>query len=171
MVLKRHLFLVGFMGAGKSSVGKLLAKRLDTLFVDLDEVIVKTCGQSINEIFARHGEEYFRDVETDALRCLDYRQPVVVATGGGILERRGNADIIRSKGVMIYLDASWETVYRRISTSSNRPILQQKTVEEVRSLFQRRQAAYRCADMCVNTDDCTIEMVVDKIVSNIENGD
>ena len=145
----RNVFLVGFMGAGKSLVGAALAARRGHRFIDLDERLRERFEASIPEIFAVHGEGVFRAAETDELaRCAD-EQGVVVATGGGTFCIGANREIISgSKGVSVYLDLPWEELDRRLAVdNSGRPKYDDR--EQARSLYEERQPEYRRADVVI----------------------
>ena len=145
----RNVFLVGFMGAGKSSVGAALAARLGHRFIDLDERLRKRFEASIVEIFAVHGEGVFRAAETDELaHCAD-EQGVVVATGGGTFCIGANREIIGgSKSVSVYLDLPWKELDRRLAVdNSGRP--KYDDAEQARNLFEERQPEYRHADVII----------------------
>jgi shikimate kinase len=161
----RNIYLVGFMGAGKSSVGAALAARRGHRFIDLDERLRERFEASIPEIFAVHGEGVFRAAETDELgRCAD-KQGVVVATGGGTFCIGANREIISgSKGVSVYLDLPWEELDRRLAVdNSGRP--KYDDAEQARSLFGERQPEYRHADVVIalkgseNPDEVAAQVV------------
>jgi shikimate kinase len=118
-----NIVLVGFMGSGKSSVGRELARQTGLRFEDTDLLIRSRVGQSIPEIFAAHGEAFFRAQEHAALRELQTRQQFVLATGGGIVLDRANRMILRSLGPVICLTADEETIWARVGRNRNRPLL------------------------------------------------
>ncbi|HWL54174.1 MAG TPA: shikimate kinase [Chthoniobacteraceae bacterium] len=122
--LSTNLVLVGFMGSGKSSVGRLLATYLGFRFVDTDAMVVKKAGQPISEIFAQRGEAAFREEETAALRSLVGKQLLVVATGGGIVEREENHPLLHEVGFVVALSATEEVIFERVSRNNKRPLLQ-----------------------------------------------
>ena len=148
----RNIYLVGFMGAGKSSVGAVVAARLGRRFIDLDERVGERFGVSIPEVFAVHGEGVFRAAETDELaRCAD-EQDAVVATGGGAFCVGANREIIsESKGVSVYLDLPWKELDRRLAVDNGgRPMYGHS--EQARSLFEERRPEYRRADVIINIE-------------------
>jgi shikimate kinase len=112
------------MGCGKSSVGRILATKLGFTFADTDQLIVARAGMEIPEIFAARGEEGFREVEADALRSLAGKDRTVVATGGGIVMRPGNVEMLRGLGFVVWLRASEEIIFERVSRNDRRPLLQ-----------------------------------------------
>ena len=152
MVRMRRIFLVGFMGAGKSSVGAAVADRLGLRFVDLDEEIGKRLGTTIAEIFAGRGEAVFRAAEHDELaRCADL-DDVVVATGGGAFCSESNRDIIhRSGGVSVFLDVPWEELRTRLVRDHfDRPMYDD--TGQAQRLFEERLQHYQRANLKVSLD-------------------
>lgn len=135
------IYLCGFMGCGKSTVGMQLAKKLDCPFVDMDAYIEETAGMKIPEIFEKHGEPHFRDLETQAIRDLAGRDGVI-ACGGGAMLREVNADIAAEHGSVVYLDVPFATCYDRIA-DSDRPIVRRSTREELEDLYNTRNPIYR----------------------------
>ncbi len=135
------IFLCGFMGCGKSTVGAKLAKHLDCPFVDMDTYIEEQAGMTIPEIFAQHGEPHFRDLETEAIRALASRDGVI-ACGGGAMLREENAQIAAAHGSVVYLDVPFHVCYRRIA-DSDRPIVRRSTREELQALYDKRRIIYQ----------------------------
>jgi len=147
-----NVYLVGFMGAGKSSVGAALAARLGHRFIDLDQRLSERFGASISEVFAVHGEGVFRAAETDELaRCAD-EQDAVVATGGGAFCDGANREIISgSKGVSVYLDLPWGELDRRLAADNGgRPMYDD--AEQAHSLFEKRRPEYLRADVVITLE-------------------
>lgn len=142
----RNIVLIGFMGSGKSSVGRLLARLLAGRFVDTDQLVVKQAGCEITEIFQKHGEEHFRQLETDALTSLRGQTGLVIATGGGIVLRPENVALLHELGFTVWLTASEDVIFNRVSRNKRRPLLHtedpRKTVTE---LFARRRDLYAAA--------------------------
>jgi shikimate kinase len=118
-----NIVLVGFMGSGKSSVGRRLALATGHRFVDTDEIIVERCGKPIAAIFAEEGEARFREIETETLRSLVGVCGIILATGGGIVLRPENRGVLREIGVITWLDASPDTLFERVSRTRKRPLL------------------------------------------------
>lgn len=162
---RKNIALIGFMGAGKSTIGTLLARRLGMRFVDLDEDISREAGMSIPEIFQREGEEGFRDHESRALRENLHGEGKVLACGGGIILRPENVDLLRERCTVIYLQAGRETILQRVGGGEGRPLLAAGDVaERVEELMARREEAYRrAAHVVVTTDERTPEEVVEEI--------
>ena len=164
----KSVFLTGFMGAGKSTVGQLTADLLNMPFVDLDERIVQREKRSIATIFAKDGEEYFRNCETDLLSELKEETAAVYATGGGIVVRDVNREAMSSMGKIVYLSASWPTLQERLKNSVDRPLVAPgKKWDELKSLWVKRQTFYSEADIIVNVDGLTPSEVARNILAEL----
>jgi len=155
-----NVILVGFMGAGKSSVGRLLARRLGRCFVETDEMITSVEGLSIPEIFAAKGEAHFRAAEEDALRLLAMKRGEVMATGGGLPCREGRPAALRALGTVVWLSADFETLYRRALAAGERPMLAGRTRAEAEALYRSREPYYRQADLVIDTGTSGVDEVV-----------
>lgn len=140
--MRKHLFLTGMMGSGKTTMGVELARQLGAAFVDLDEEIVRREGKSIPEIFEKQGEVGFRTCETRALEAVCQRTPCVVATGGGIVLRDENVSLMHGAGVVVLLDRPLETMIRDVS-AEGRPNLAGSKEERMRTLYAQREGRYR----------------------------
>jgi shikimate kinase len=162
------IFLTGFMGSGKSTVGRRLAQRLGFSFVDLDQLLVEREGRSIPEIFAAHGEAYFRDCESALLAEQAGSAKTVYATGGGIVGRQENLALMKRAGTVIYLRLAWPTLERRLSRASGRPLADPKRgVAAIRQLWQSRLPWYEEADLVIDADRLNVNGVVDAIVKKL----
>jgi shikimate kinase len=164
------ILLVGFMGTGKSVVGKRLAARLGRRFVDLDAEIAAAAGQSIPEIFAAEGEGGFRDRETAALRALaeeatDQRAARVIATGGGVLGREENVALLRRLGTLVCLTARPAVILERTRPWRDRPLLAgaPDPATVVERLLAERAPRYALANHAIDTSDRSVEEVVEEI--------
>ncbi len=134
------------MGSGKSSVGRLIAGRLGFQFMDTDTLVVQRGGMEIAEIFKREGEERFRDLETAALESLAHLQRCVIATGGGVVLRERNRELLRELGFVVLLTAGEEVIFERISRNAKRPLLQTPNPREtVAQMLAARQPCYAAA--------------------------
>ena len=154
-----NLILIGFMATGKSTLAKALAPGLGFDVVDTDDLIVKRAGKPITDIFSEVGQDGFRDLECEVLRDLLNRERMVISTGGGIVTRAANIELIRSLGMVIWLDASIDVIIERASKSDDRPLLNtgdpRRSVEE---LMAKRIELYReAADECIDVDDLSSE--------------
>ena len=161
-----NIYLVGFMGAGKTTVARALERALDWPLIDTDERIVRQEGKSIAEIFADDGEEAFRRIETETLRDLSREGKRIISCGGGVAMREENRRIMKASGTTILLEASPETILERVRHDDRRPLLRgRKTVEGIRELLEERMPAYRlAADDTVTVDHRTPEEVARKIM-------
>ena len=140
--MTKTVFLCGFMGCGKSTVGKVAAGMLGVQFVDLDEFIEQQQEMSIPVIFSKKGEEFFRDCETNAIKDFDGKG-AVVATGGGALLREENAEAAQAAGVVIFIDTDFETCYERIKDDPHRPIAYNSTKQQLKDRFEQRRPLYQ----------------------------
>jgi len=144
--LSTNLVLVGFMGSGKSSVGRLLATYLGFQVVDTDALVIQAAGMPISEIFAREGEEVFRDYEAKALASLLGKTNLVVATGGGIVIRESNRPLLRQLGFVVGLVANEEIIFERVSRNNKRPLLQTPNPRQtISELLAKRVPFYEAA--------------------------
>ncbi len=145
--MKRHLYLTGYRGSGKTSVGHILTEPLGLPLIDLDAEIESTAQKTIREIFAEGGEQRFRDLEANELARFAAGEPAIVSLGGGAILRQSNFDLIRETGWSVWLDADAETLASRISgdvtTADRRPSLTSQTgIDEIRSLLDQRRPIY-----------------------------
>ena len=151
--LPPNLILVGFMGTGKSTLGRHLAQLWRRRFLDTDHEIERQAKMSIPDIFAKHGEAEFRRLERDWVERHMPAGGAVIATGGGLVVPEGMADLLKSKGVVVCLFASPETIYRRTASSTHRPLLQtEDPLSRIRDLLAKREPAYLRAGTSVLTD-------------------
>ena len=166
---RRSVVLVGMMGAGKSSVGRRLAVRLGVPFVDADVEIEKAAGMTISEIFAAHGEPYFRAGETRVIARLLEGGPQVLATGGGAFMNADTRAAIRAKGISVWLRATLDVLNRRIKRRSDRPLLKSAAdpAEMLRKLIEERDPVYAEADLTVESRDEPHETIVDEILEGL----
>ena len=166
---KNHIFLIGFMGSGKSTVAKYLSSAYQMKQIEMDEQIEKNEGRSISSIFEKEGEEYFRTLETELLKSLDPRETFVVSCGGGAAVKEENVREMKEKGRIILLSAQPETVYVRVKNSHNRPLLEgNMNVSYIKNLMDKRQKLYeRAADFQVKTDGRTAEDIGEEIIKQI----
>jgi shikimate kinase len=161
--------LVGFMGSGKSSVGRHIADALRGRFVDTDRLVVTGAGRSIEEIFATSGEARFRQEESRALRSLVGGDRLVVATGGGIVTVPENLPILKQLGFVVWLTAAEEVLWERVSRNKKRPLLQTENPREtVHTLLEKRNPLYECAsDIKVDTTSLTHAQVAALICEKV----
>ena len=161
---KRNLILVGFMGTGKSSTGKVLAQRLGREFMDMDSIIEAREGKPIPQIFAGQGEPYFRQLERALVQELAARDNLVIAPGGGIVLNPDNIRDFSATGRVICLHATPEQILARVGHETHRPLLQGgDKLQKIRDLLGKRQALYDAIPLRVETDGKTAAAVADDI--------
>jgi shikimate kinase len=159
-----NIVLIGFMGTGKSTIGKLLAKQLDFQFVDVDARIEDQAGKSITEIFQSEGEGYFRKLETEIAEKLSSEKSQVIATGGGFVLNPQNIAALKSESLIISLKASPLVIYERIKNEKHRPLLAvSDPLARINQLLQERATQYRDADVIIDTEGKTPSDIVAEI--------
>ena len=163
----KSVYLCGFMGCGKSTVGKILAKKLGVEFYDLDAYIEKKAGMKISEIFKNQGEEHFRHLESEALRDFKDKKGVV-ATGGGALLSEENAQIAQSAGISVFIDTDFEICYGRIKGDKKRPIAYNSTKEELSGRFQTRYPLYKAHSKISCNGNNSPTMIADEIYESVK---
>ncbi|MEZ0361248.1 MAG: shikimate kinase [Hydrogenobacter sp.] len=161
----KRIFLIGFMGSGKTTVGKLLSERLGWKFYDLDQEIEKEEGMSIREIFQIKGESYFRDKELNLLKRLIPKEATVISTGGGLGANREALGIMKKYGFVVWLDVSFESFLQRCAGTEERPLLK-KSCEELRDIYEKRKNVYSEAHLRVSAEK-EPQKIVDEIIQNI----
>lgn len=165
-----NVVLIGYRGTGKSTVGKVVAARLSRTMVSTDAEIVKRAGQSIPEIVAQHGWDYFRDLESQICRDLAHRDGLVIDTGGGAILRPENVDRLKTAGTIFWLTASVETIMKRIGRDTQRPSLTgtKSFTDEVQDVLRERTPKYEAAaDHVIATDGRTIVQIADEILARL----
>src|SRR4029077_6489166 len=165
----RSIVLVGMMGAGKSSVGRCLHRRTGLALHDTDEIVAANFGMSIPEIFAEHGDKKFREAETEALRSVRTEEQTIIITGGGIVLRKENVEILRSQAVIVWLDGDGGTLFARASRKQNRPLLQTKNPRKTfsQTLGARRPLYANIANIRVDTAVLTDEKIPVAILAKL----
>ncbi|MET0605320.1 MAG: shikimate kinase [Beijerinckiaceae bacterium] len=166
---ERSIVLVGMMGAGKTSVGKRLAARLDLPFVDADAEIERAAGMTVPEIFARHGEAHFRDGERRVIARLLGDGAIVLATGGGAFMNAETRAHIARHAVSLWLTAEFDVLIKRVRRRTNRPLLQTKDPEAtLRKLIAERHPVYALADVTISSRDVAHDTIVDEALAAID---
>jgi shikimate kinase len=160
-----NVILVGFMGAGKSVVGRLLARRLGRCFVETDDMIAAQQGRSIPEIFARDGEERFRQLEAEAVALLALKSGDVIATGGGLPCREGRMQALRALGTVVWLRGDVGALTERARRGGDRPMLAGRSPEDVETLYRQREPFYRQAHLAVDTTALGVDQVVARVMA------
>lgn len=165
-----NVVLIGYRGTGKSSVGKVLAARLDRPLLSTDAEVVRLAGQTIPAIVEQHGWEYFRDLESKVCQELAGQNGLIIDTGGGAILRSQNIDVFKQTGKLFWLTASVETIAKRIGSDTQRPSLTgtKSFVDEIRDVLQDRLPKYQAAgDYVIETEGRSLSQVADEILSKL----
>ena len=169
--MKENLILIGFMGTGKTSLGKLLANRLGRGFIDLDQKIEHDADMTIPQIFELHGEKYFRELEKKAVREVSERKNLVIATGGGTVKDAENVLLLKNSGVIICLTTDPEEIFRRTERRGERPVLDgggEERLETIKKLLAEREIFYSQADYTIDTTDWSPLQIMNDICEHFK---
>jgi shikimate kinase len=162
------IVLTGFMGTGKSVVGRRLAERLALRFIDLDDAIEESAGMTISEIFACEGERGFRRRERELIASIADRTNCVVATGGGAMLDPDNVRNLRDQSILICLKAEPAVILERLGTDISRPLMQATDrLARIQELLQQRGPAYAQADFCIETSEASVDEIVERIMGQL----
>ena len=166
--MQRNIILIGFMGTGKSTIGRNLSRASGCTLIDTDNLLEEQEGCAISQIFAQKGEDSFRDLETRALRELTQHQGHVIATGGGIIGREENRQLLRQLGYVVWLIAKPSEILKRTARNNSRPLLNHKAPEKtIRELLEQRTPLYReTAHLEIETDHLSFEEVTAGIIES-----
>ena len=156
----KNLVLFGFMGSGKSTVGRLAASELKMQFIDIDAEIEKRTNLSISEIFEKQGEEAFRGMESQIIEELSRKEGLVIATGGGVILRKSNVENLKHNGIIIFLRVDEETILKRTSGNKNRPLLKGDARENIQRLMTARAPLYAGLPYQVETSGRSLQQVL-----------
>jgi shikimate kinase len=165
--LNNNIVLIGFMGTGKTTVGKIVSSRIGYEFFDIDQEIENSAGMSIGDIFNQRGEAYFREQETKVINRILTLSNTVISCGGGIVKYKCNRDMLKKYGTVFCLKADSNSIIKRTSGTS-RPLLVGKTKSEINQLIKARENLYEFADSCIDTTD-KIPAEVASIIINLYN--
>ncbi len=167
--MSKNIFLIGFMGTGKSTIAKVLANSSHMSLVEMDDRLVEEAGMSINEIFETFGEEHFRAMETKLIQTIGEEGNSVVSCGGGVPMREENVAAMRASGRVVYLKTSPEVIYSRVKDSTNRPLLNgNMNVEYISDLMERRRPKYEAAaDITIETDGKSRDEICKEILNQL----
>lgn len=165
-----NIMLIGFMGTGKTTISREMSKLMNMKEVDMDDYIVKSQKMSINDIFDKYGEEYFRNIETECLKEIQIRKGMIVSCGGGVVLKDENVKLMKDGGVIVLLTATAQTVYNRVKNSKDRPILNgHMNVEYIASLMEKRRQRYLdVADIKIATDGRTPRDICQEIIESLD---
>ncbi len=166
----KNIVLVGMMGAGKTTVGELLATKLNRELKDIDRVIEQEQKKSIIEIFTDDGEEVFRKLESETIEKFSNMSDLIISTGGGALEKANNLSNLQKNGIIIYLEADIEELFKRVKNETQRPLLkEQDPLEVIKKLIKKREKFYLMADITIITDNKSPEKITEEIIKAIKN--
>lgn len=167
-----NIVLIGYMGSGKTSVGRYISEKYGYKFLDTDEYIESSQGMSINELFESKGEEYFRKLETDTIKQLiDSLAHTVVATGGGMPVKEENRKYLRTLGKVTYLQTDVDTIYKRLCRDDSRPLLKgENLLKKITDMLEEREQAYKsCANCIISFNQSTsVEEIGDIIITLLD---
>ncbi|UNT96107.1 shikimate kinase [Allobaculum mucilyticum] len=165
-----NIFLIGFMGVGKSTISKTLKQTFAMDVIEMDQIIAERNGMSISEIFDLRGEEYFRNEETELLKECSKAKDQIISCGGGVAMRQVNVDEMKKSGKIVLLTASPSTILKRVEDSHDRPLLENnKTVEHITSMMEAREPAYQgAADIVINTDGKDAREICEEIIARVK---
>lgn len=165
----KNIVIIGFMGTGKTTVGKMLAQRLGFSFLDIDTEIERSQKMSISDIFAAYGEERFREIETEFIKMIKDKSHLVISTGGGVVIRDENMRMLGQNGIIVCLTAQPETIFERVRSKKDRPLLlTPNPLETIKSLLNSRQDLYKKADIEINTSNLNPLQVVSEIIDGLD---
>jgi len=161
-----NIYLIGFMGTGKSTIAYSLNEMIDKEVIEMDDLIVEEQNMPITDIFKKRGEEYFRDLETDLLKRVQTEGNKIVSCGGGVVINPQNVDIMKQSGIIVCLTANPETIFHRVKNSTKRPILNNNmSVKFIKELMEKRREKYlEAADIVIATDNKTINQIRSEII-------
>jgi shikimate kinase len=163
--MKKNIILVGFMGTGKTSAGKELAKRLKRKFIEIDELIEKDQNDTIDNIFKTKGETYFRQMEKRITKGVSQEQNAVISAGGGIVLDEENIKNLQRNGLIICLEARAAVIFDRVKKETHRPLLKvENPKQRIRELLEKRRPFYQKINFHIDTSNLSLDQVVDKII-------
>ncbi len=167
--MKKNIVLTGFMGSGKTSVGNRISKMLGMKVVDTDDLIEERMCVSINDIFSRHGEAYFREVEKGIVKEVSELEGRVIVTGGGVVLNKENIRNLRKKGIIVYLHVTPDAAYARVKAQTHRPLLRvEDPLKKIKELLEQRAPFYADNDLTIDTTGLTVDKVVDEVLRKVK---
>ncbi|SCY11462.1 chorismate mutase [Alkaliphilus peptidifermentans] len=169
ILVTQNIVLIGFMGSGKTTVGRELSIHMEMPFIDIDQLIEEEEKVTISEIFQVQGEDYFRRLESRMVKKISERKNSIISCGGGVILNQANIVELKTNGIIILLDAKEETIYNRIKLDSNRPLLKNsmdiKTIENI--MLQRKEKYRESADIIINTDNKPVDEICKEIIEKL----
>ncbi|APH04405.1 shikimate kinase [Bacillus weihaiensis] len=166
----KAIYLTGFMGVGKTTIGEGLSKNLNIPVIDTDQEIEKKLNMEIKKIFSEYGEAYFRHQESAILKEMPQRN-AIITTGGGIVMKEENRTWMKNNGIIILLSADIQTIFERVQKDVNRPLAKKKTIEQLKDLFESRIRFYEECNYKVETTGKEIEQIVNEIAILVKNNE
>lgn len=169
-MIENNIFLIGFMGTGKSTVATCFAQKYDVEIIEMDEALSKRAGMSIPDIFAKYGEEHFRNLETEFLKEIRTETNKIISCGGGAVLRKENVSLMKESGEIVLLTASPEEIFERVKNDNGRPLLAgRKNVTAITELMDARREKYEAAaDITISTDKKTAAEICRELQEKIE---
>ncbi len=163
-----NLYIVGFMGSGKTAVAKEISKTTDLKYIEIDELIEKKEGRSINDIFKDSGEDYFRKIEKETIKEIGLSDNQVVSCGGGVVIDRENISLMKDSGLLVCLKAEPEVIYQRIKGQKHRPLLNVDNPQlKIEKLLEKRKPFYEMADCIIETSNLSIEQAAQEVINHL----
>ena len=163
-----NIYLIGFMGTGKSTVAKKLQRFLPFQVVEMDEAIERVEAMSIPEIFEKKGEDGFRNAESQLLSIIAKENNQIISCGGGIVLRQENVDTMKNSGTVVRLDATPEVIFDRVNRNDKRPLVKGKTLEDIKKMISDREEAYKnAADITIDASTLNVDEVTSEIVKQL----
>ena len=166
----KNIVLTGFMGTGKTTIGKLLSEKLSFPFFDTDKIIEQNTEMSIPRLFEKLGEKEFRNYETEVVKLLSGTEGCVISCGGGIVLNKINMDLLSKNGIIVYLNASIDTIVKRIVDDKNRPIIaaMENPKTEIEKLFNKRKQFYQRHNFSFDVDNLAPDTIVTNIINAVK---
>ncbi|PAV27776.1 shikimate kinase [Virgibacillus profundi] len=166
---EKSIVLIGFMGVGKTTIGQAIAKKLQREFIDIDEKIEKEYHMPTSDIFKRYGEKTFRKKEKDMIEHFSMQKFKVISVGGGAFLQKEIRDICLAECIVVFLDLTWDSWKERIALLiDSRPVLQGKSIDEIKELYYSRQPIYKENHLKIQTDDLDTEEAADAIIDSLK---
>ena len=168
--MMKNIYLIGFMGCGKSSVARELQADYGMKQIEMDQMLVEQNGMAISEIFKIYGETHFRDLESGLLEKIRMEENQVISCGGGVVLREKNVDMMRQNGIIVLLTASPETILKRVQNDNSRPVLEgKKNLQGITDLMEARREKYEmAADVTIHTDDKSVAQICKEIQEKLK---
>lgn len=168
--MDKNIIFIGFMGCGKTTLGKRLSREINREFIDMDKYIEQQEEMKISHIFEEKGEAYFREVESQLVKELYNQQGLIIATGGGVIKNEENILNFKKTGTIVYLEATPEHILRNLEDDNTRPLLEGgDKLEKITKLMEERKPLYeKYADVKIKVGGITVKMIVEKIIESLE---